>query len=182
MKNIKKLLALILVTAMCVSMTGCMSNARGAAAAQSAVLEVSAAPVEGEETVLEKNPEEYSDDIQGLCKFMEENKVTAGERIQMEYGVIGAMNGYKYTYTYDGSAVQLEVYEFAAEGLSETAQKVVDSVKANGTFELLDNVIPAQLSADGRFMLIYTDEKSAKRENNIAHKAHVVECFEAFTA
>lgn len=182
MRNIKKMLALVMVIALCVAMTGCMSNARGAAAAQPAVLEVSAAPAEGEETVLEKNPDEYSDDIQGLCKFMEDNKVTAGERIQMEYGVIGAMNGYKYSYTYDGSAVQLEVYEFAAEDLSETAQKIVDSVKTSGKFELLDNIIPAQLSADGRFMLIYTDEKAAKKENNIAHKEHVVACFEAFTA
>ena len=182
MKNIKKLLAVVLVAVLCVSMTGCMANTRGTAAQATSVLEVSAAPVEGEETVLEKDAEKYSDDIQGLCKFMEDNKVTAGERIQMEYAVIGAMNGYKYSYTYDGSAVQLEVYEFATEGLSETAQIVVDSVRSNGTFELLENVIPAQLSEDGRFMLIYTDSKSEKKENNIAHKAHVEACFEAFTA
>lgn len=180
MKNIKKLFAVILVIAMCVSMTGCMSNARNAAV-QVPALEVSAAPAEGEEPVM-KDPADYSDDIQGLCKFMEENKVTAGERIQMEYGVIGAMNGYKYSYTYDGSAVQLEVYEFAAEGLSETAQTVIDSVKNNGEFELLDNNIPAKLSADGRFMLIYTDGKAEKKDNNKAHKQHVVACFEAFTA
>ena len=181
MKNIKKLFALVLVVALCVSMTGCMSGAKNNQV-QTAVLEVSAAPTEGEETVAEKDPAKYSDDIQGLCKFMEENKVTAGERIQMEYGVIGAMNGYKYSYMYDGSAVQLEVYEFAVEGLSETAKTVIESVKKDGQFELLDNTIPAQLSADGRFMLIYTDDKAAKKDNNIAHKAHVVECFEAFTA
>lgn len=181
MKNIKKLLALVLVVALCASLTGCMSGANRNQA-QTAVLEVSAAPTEGEEAAAMKDPADYSDDIQGLCKFLEENKVTAGERIQMEYGVIGAMNGYKYSYMYDGSAVQLEVYEFAAEGLSETAQQVVDAVKNNGKFELLDNTIPAQLSADGRFMLIYTDEKAEKKDNNKAHKAHVVECFEAFTA
>lgn len=179
MKNIKKWLAAALIAALCLSMVGC-------AAQQTTTLEkleTSAAPAEGEEISAElKDPANYDDDIQGLCKFMEDCKVTAGERVQMEYGVIGAVNGYKYAYTYDGSNVQLEVYEFAQEGLSETAQSVIDSVKTNGSFVLLDNTIPAKISANGRYMLIYTDEKAEKEDSNKAHKQHVLDCFETFTA
>ena len=181
MKNIKKLLAAVLVVVLCLSMTGCVSSTSTTANLET--LETSAAPAEGEEATVEmKDPANYDDTVQGLCAFMEDCKVTAGERVQMEYGVIGALNGYKYAYTYNSSSVQLEVYEFDTENLSETAQQVIDSVKANGTFELLDNTIPAQISADGRYMLIYTDEKSAKEDANKAHKEHVVECFETFTA
>ena len=178
MKNIKKWLAVAMIAALCLSMTGCMSNS--GAVSGVATLETSAA-ADGEETVA-KDPSAFEDGIQGLCAYMEDCKVTAGERIQMEYGVIGAVNGYKYTYTYEDSQVQLEVYEFPTEDVSEQVQSIVDSVKANGSFELLDNVIPAQISEDGRYMLIYTDEKAEKKDANKAHKEHVVECFETFTA
>ena len=179
MKNIKMWLAAVLVGVLCLSMTGCAAQQTTALE----TLETSAAPAEGEEAVVElKDPADYEDSVKGLCAFMEDCKVTAGERIQMEYGVIGASNGYKYTYTYEGSQVQLEVYEFPAEEVSETAQSIIDSVKNNGSFQLLDNTIPAQLSANGRYMLIYTDEKSEKKDANKAHKEHVVKCFETFTA
>lgn len=179
MKNIKKWLAAALIGALCLSMTACAAQQTTSLH----TLETSTAPAEGEEAVVElKDPANYEDDVQGLCAFMEDCKVTAGERVQMEYGVIGAVNGYKYAYTYEGSQVQLEVYEFPAEELSETAQEIIDSVRDNGTFQLLDNTIPAQLSANGRYMLIYTDEKSEKEDANKAHKEHVVKCFETFTA
>ena len=179
MKNIKKWLAVALVIALCLSMTGCMT--RSSQVTGTATLETSEVTLDGEETAA-KDPSAFEDGIQGLCAYMEDCEVTAGERIQMEYGVIGAINGYKYTYTYEGSQVQLEVYEFPTEDIPELAQTVIDSVKANGSFELLDNVIPAQISENGRYMLIYTDEKTKKEEANQAHKEHVVECFETFTA
>ena len=179
MKNIKKLLALVLAIVLCLGMTACAAKNTTA----TATLETSEAVAEGEETAaLVKDPADYEDGIQGLCAYMEDCKVTAGERIQMEYSVIGAANGYKYTYAYEGSQVQLEVYEFPTEELSETAKTVIDAVKNNGSFVLLDNTIPATLSADGRYMLIYTDEKAEKEDANKAHKEHVVECFETFTA
>ena len=178
MKNIKRLFAIVLVLALCVSMTGCMAPKKAAVPS----LETSAAPAEGEETAEVKDPAVYDDDIQGLCRFMEDCKVTAGERVQMSYDVIGAANGYKYSYTYNNSNVQLEVYEFAVEELSETAQEIQKSVKETGSFQILDNTVPAQLSADGRFMLIFTDTKAEKEEANKAHREHVVQCFEAFTA
>lgn len=179
MKNIKKWIAVLLAMVLCLSLTACAGNQTTA----SAKLEVSQAAAEGEETAeTVKDPAGYDKDIQGLCKYLEDCGVTAGERVQMEYDVIGAENGYKYVYSYNDSSVQLEVYEYAAEGLSAAAQTVVDSVKANGSFELLDKQIPAQISADGRFMLIYTDDRAEKKDQNKAHKEHVVACFEAFTA
>ena len=145
-----------------------------------ATLETSSTASEGETAEsTDKDPAGYDDDIQGLCKYLEDCKVAAGEKVQMSYDFIGAENGYKYVYRYADSAVQLEVYEFPAE-LSETAKALQDAVRADGTFKVLDNTVPGYLSNDGRFLLIYTDAKSEKEDANKTHKEHVLECFNMF--
>lgn len=180
MKNIKKCIAVILVLMLCFGMTACSASRQTTTTIS---LETSADPMDGEAVQNEmKDPADYDDDIHGLCAFLRDCKVTAGESIQMEYGVIGAVNGYKFTYGYNSSNVQLEVYEFPTEELSEEAQNVIGSVRENGSFDFLDGTIPAILSADGRYMLIYTDAKAEKEDANKVHKAHVLDCFEAFTA
>lgn len=180
MKNIKKWIAVILAVLMCLSLTGCAGNR---AAAGGAKLEVSEKAEDGSYVTGEvKDPAQYEQNVQGLCKFLEDCGVAAGDRVQMEYGVIGAKNGYKYVYAYGDSSVQLEVYEYDTEALSDTAKAILDAVKTEGCFHLLDNTVPAQLSADCRYMLIYTDERAAKNDANKAHKEHVVKCFETFTA
>lgn len=179
MKNIKKWIAVLLAAALCLSMTACASSQQTA----TVKMETSTVAEDGEETAAEiKDPADYEDDIQGLCRFLEDCKVTAGEKIQMSYDVIGAVNGYKYAYSYNDSNVQLEIYEFPEEDISETAQEIIDAVRGNGEFEILDNTIPAQISADGRYLMIYTDSKAEKEDANKAHKNHVDQCFAAFTA
>lgn len=178
MKHIKKWIAVVLAAMLCVSMTACATSSQTTVE----TLETSSTAEDGETAVETKDPANYDDDIQGLCKYLKDSALTVGERVQMSYDVIGAANGYKYAYQYNGSSVQLEVYEFPTEEISEIAQQVIDSVRANGSFEILDNTVPATLSADGRYMLIYTDSKAEKEELNKAHKEHVMACFEAFTA
>ena len=136
MKNIKKLLAVLLAALLCVSVTACANNSASSTAV--ATLETSSTASEGETAEsTDKDPAGY----QGLCKYLEDCKVAAGEKVQMSYDVIGAENGYKYVYRYADSAVQLEVYEFPAE-LSETAKALQDAVRADGTFKVLDNTVP----------------------------------------
>ena len=178
MKNIKKLLAVLLAALLCVSVTACANNSSSSTAV--ATLETSSTASGGETAEsTDKDPAGYGDDIQGLCKYLEDCKVAAGEKAQMSYDVIGAENGYKYVYRYADSAVQLDVYEFPAE-LSETAKALQDAVRADGTFKVLDNTVPGYLSNDGRFLLIYTDAKSEKEDANKTHKEHVLECFNTF--
>lgn len=115
-----------------------------------------------------------------MCKYFEDNHLAVGEKVQMSYDVIGALNGYKYAYRYNDSNVQLELYEFPTEDIPEAAQSVIDSLRADGSFTILDNTVPGHLSGDGRFLMIYTDAKSEKDEVSKAHKAHVLSCFDAF--
>lgn len=175
MKNIKKLMALVLAAALCASLAACAAPQTAVAA-----LETSSTTEDGETVTDDKDPADYDADIQGMCKFFEESGLTAGEKVQMSYDVIGALNGYKYAYSYNDSSVQVELYEFPTENISETAQAVIDSVREAGSFEILDSTVPAQISEDGRFMMVYTDAKAEGDEVSKAHKAHVTACFEAF--
>ena len=176
MKNIKKLMALVLAAALCVSLAACAVPQTSADK-----LETSSTTEDGEAVTEDKDPADYETDIQGLCKFFEESGLTAGEKVQMSYDVIGAVNGYKYAYSYNDSSVQVELYEFPTENIPETAQAVIDSVREAGSFEILDSTVPAQISEDGRFMMVYTDAKAEGDETSKAHKAHVTACFEAFS-
>ena len=132
MKNIKKLMALVLAAALCVSLAACAVPQTSAD-----TLETSSTTEDGEAVAEDKDPADYETDIQGLCKFFEESGLTAGEKVQMSYDVIGAVNGYKYAYSYNDSSVQVELYEFPTENIPETAQAVIDSVREAGSFEIL---------------------------------------------
>lgn len=89
MKNIKKLLAVLLAALLCVSVTACANNSSSSTAV--ATLETSSTASEGETAEsTDKDPAGYDDDIQGLCKYLEDCKAAAGEKVQMSYDVIGA--------------------------------------------------------------------------------------------
>ena len=166
MKNIRKLAALLLAVVLCASLAAC-------AAPQASVetLETSSTTEDGEPITTEKDP----------ADFEMASGLVVGERVQMSYDVIGAANGYKYTYQYNDSSVQLELYEFPTENIPEAAQTVIDSVRERGSFEILDNTVPAQLSESGRFMIIYTDAKAESGDEvSVAHRDHVTACFTAF--
>ena len=81
------------------------------------------------------------------------------------------------------SGVDQSTPEQTQQDLSELARirrEKLDSLRAEGSFTILDNTVPGYLSGDGRFLMIYTDEKSEKDEVSKAHKAHVLSCFDAF--
>ena len=172
----KALAALLLAAALCASLAAC-------AAQQTAVekLETSSTAEDGTPVTTDQDPNDFEMDVSGMCDYFEASGLAAGERVQMSYDVIGAVNGYKYAYQYNDANVQLEVYEFPTENIPETAQAVLDAVRENGSFEILDTTVPAQLSESGRFMIIYTDAKAESGDEvSTAHRAHVLECFEAF--
>lgn len=176
MKNIRKLAALLLAVVLCASLAAC-------AAPQASVetLETSSTTEDGEPITIEKDPADFEMDVDGMCDYFEASGLVVGERVQMSYDVIGAVNGYKYTYQYNDSSVQLELYEFPTENIPEAAQTVIDSVRERGSFEILDNTVPAQLSESGRFMIIYTDAKAESGDEvSVAHRDHVTACFTAF--
>ncbi len=169
-KTAKKCLAALLASALCVSLASCAPGAVQ-------VPEIAVSEAE-QETPAPKDPANYDRDAQGLCKYLEDCGVAAGDRVQMSFDVIGAKNGYKYNYRYNGSSVQLEVYEFDLENLPEAGVKALETLRASGKFDVVGNLVEGTLSTDERFLLVYTDTKTD--EASTAHREHVAACFDRF--
>ena len=53
---------------------------------------------------------------------------------------------------------------------------MLDSVKADGSFTMLDNDVPATLNSDGKYMLLYTDGSTSAE--NTAQRERVLQLFE----
>ena len=118
----------------------------------------------------------FDDDLAGLCQYMEANQAVTGEKIEMSYKEIGAVNGFRYLFKFDGSTVQAEFYEFDLDNLDEKGNACISSVREKGFFSLLGNDVPATL--EGKYLMIYTDGDSD--EVNTAQKEKVLNLFQDF--
>ena len=177
---VKKLLAL--AAAACLAFTLAACGSTGTSLPSLTLPGGESSAVSGEEageTALEPVEDTgFSDDLEGLCQYMEENYAVAGEKEEMSYQEIGAIGGYRYLFTYNGASLQVGFYQFDLEDLNEKAQACLDSVKAQGTFTILDNQVPAVLSDNGKYLMIYTDAKDDDTSN--AQRQRVEELFRGF--
>ena len=103
----------------------------------------------------------------------------SGTPVDMEASFIGAKDGVKYTCSYEGSNnITVEVYEYDTSSLNDTAKEIIDSVKKDGTFELMGMTAEATLSDGGKYLMIYKD--SASCEVHDARTQQVKEDFVSF--
>ena len=116
------------------------------------------------------------DTLEGLCEYLADGLAFAGDPVEMSYKEIGAIAGVRYRFTYNGSTVQVELYEFDLENLDEKGKACLDSVKDTGKFTVLDNEVPAILN--GKYLMIYTD--TSKKDENTAQKERVEQLFADF--
>lgn len=126
------------------------------------------------------NPQmaEYTNDFEGLVKYMADSELIAGEGTNMSADFIGAEAGQKFAFKYKEAAITCELYSFDLENLPEKGREVLDSVKANGTFKSLDKDISAVLSDNGKFMMIYVCSSNDEAYLNFTDRMH--EKFKAF--
>lgn len=186
MRLFKKGLLLLLSILMAVSFAGCFGQQQvaneslklpGAITGESeASAESGAAPEEVKLT----QQSECDDDLAGLCKYLEGNYAVAGAKSEMAYEFIGAIAGYKYIFDYEGKSIQTEVYEFDLDNLDETAKEVIQNVENDGKFTVLENEVPAVMSDNGKYLMIYID--NATDEKVVAQKERVLELFKGFKA
>ena len=89
----------------------------------------------------------------------------------MQNEVIGAVAGYRFVVTLDGGNALVELYEFDKDKLNDSAKMVIDSVKKDGTFNMLDiSNVKAELSDNEKYLMIYNDPKSEGDNSDAAHK------------
>lgn len=190
----KKILALAAAAALALTLAACggspeqlptltVPGEESASSAASAVSGAESSSASGSEEssqaprqeILES---EFEDTLEGLCQYLEQNHAVTGDKIEMSYKEIGAIGGFRYKFLYNGSTVQAEFYEFDLENLDEKGRDCLDSVKAEGKFTVLDNEVPAALSNNGKYLMIYTDSNSDAK--NTAQRENVQKLFQEF--
>ena len=152
MKRFKKVIALVLAVFVISSFAGCAS----APQSQSKTVKIS----------------EFTDNgIKSLCTSLNKDELIPDEATDMQNEVIGAVAGYRFVVTLDGGNALVELYEFDKDKLNDSAKKVIDSVKKDGTFNMLDiSNVKAELSDNEKYLMIYNDPKSEGDNPDAAHK------------
>lgn len=136
----------------------------------------SQAPVSSEPTVSQSSVE---DNLKGLEKYLTGNGVLSGDPAETRADIIGAKSGVRYQFPYNGKDnVTAEFYEFDAANLNDKAKEVLDSVRSNGSFTLMDQQISAVLSDNGKYLMIYKD--TVKEDENKAYEEKVTKLFKEF--
>ncbi|WP_099205118.1 hypothetical protein [Scatolibacter rhodanostii] len=179
----KKIAVLITSLILVFTLTGCMPtnrNSANATASVDLVLPTKAGEASGQEEIdLPKiSDTDFKDDMAGLCEYLEKTYSVADEKAQMSYDVIEAKDGYRYLFRYNKSTVQIEVYEFDLENLTEEAKTNLENVKANGKLKVIEKEVDAVLSNSGKYVMIYQDQ--SKEEANAVQKERVIDLFKTF--
>ena len=102
----------------------------------------------------------------------------------MDASLIVAKEGRKYT----KKNIKIELYVYDTNNLNDTANQIIESVKNNGEFVILDlPAVKAYLSDNGKYLMIYSDD-SIKKDNpnteaaNYKAREEVIEKFKSFYA
>lgn len=178
----KKVAALVLSLIMVLGLAGCARQNPNAITPTELVLPNEETVSEGEEPkeLVVKKSSEYADSFDGLKQYLSDNYIVAGDPITMSFEAIGAVDGCKFAMKYDGRSGSVEVYEFDLENLSEIAKDCLDSIKENGYYTMLDTEVPAEISENGKYIMIYTFEDSTDKLKE--QKERAIELFKDFHA
>jgi hypothetical protein len=131
------------------------------------------------QAVSKPSTESYDDNLAGLEKYLSANSVISGNPTKMQADFIGAKSGDKYQASFNGNNnVTVELYEFDPSNLNDTAKQVIGSVKKSGSFNIMDRDVPAVLSANEKYLMIYRDSNTA--DQNKAHEKDAAKLFQEF--
>lgn len=164
--NIRKLVAIMLTLVLIFSFAGCMAT--------SSTKKVQT--VTDPATADEISYRSYEDSLEGLCKYFADlgyaydfTEATGDESdpVVMRADMIGADEGYKFTYTYSGKTTVLELYSYT--DMSNKFYKQAESEgKITVSEELENGTVDIVLSDNGKYLMIYNDEAgNAEREEAI---------------
>lgn len=145
-------------------------------------------------TADEVDAKNFEDNLNGLSNYFakkgyittKDGKIDESTVTVMDASLIGAKEGKKYAASYGGKAITIELYEYNVNNLNDTAKAVVDSVKTNGEFTILDlPSVKAYLSNNGRYIMVYTDDSidnanPDKESDNYKHREEVIKNFKSF--
>jgi hypothetical protein len=170
--SMKKNLLISAALIMCLMFTSCGAGNVG----------VSSSPKKASSSVSsEVSDKSFGDSLDGLKAYMKKAAGFSGTPTNMRADFIGAEKGIKYIFSHNGkNNVTVELYSFDTSNLSDSAEKVIDSVKSDGYFTIMDKNINAVMSDSGKYMMIYTN--SSTDDDNKAYDKNVLKLFKGFKA
>lgn len=110
--------------------------------------------------------------------FVYNGYVVSGTEQEVAEDMIGAINGIRYSATFGSSVFTVELYEYDTSNLSDTAKKIIDEINTTGSFIMLGQNIPAEISDNGKYLMVYTD--ASVEQANIDHHTQVSNVFKAW--
>lgn len=177
----KKLLFLTIACALAVTFTAC-----GSSTGNKPELSSTASMAETE----------VQDTFEDLCTYLNGNGIISGTPIDMNSEIIGASDGRRYSATYDGGEVHVELYEFDMEKLAQIAKEKnydlekltalatqnLESIRKDGSLEILSGKekVEALLSNNGKYVMIYADPDTG--ESHLAQRQKAETLFKEFKA
>ncbi len=173
----KKILLFVICAVMAVSFTGCF----GTGGSSLPAVQTSEAP---DSTKI--NAKDYNNNLEGLEKYFVDLGYIPKDAVatEMMYNVIGAVDGDRYYFTVNSSAIYIELYEYNPDKLNEDGVRVIGEVKKDGKFYVFNNedeeniAYEATLSDNEKYLMIYTDNSTD--QENIKRKEDVIKTLKAF--
>ena len=114
--------------------------------------------------------------------YMEEGGYIKGSGEELTASAVGAEYGERYTISSGGSKIYVELYEYTDTD-SALAQEILSEAADKGTFSLYKDLstenTSAAVSADGKYLMLYTD--SSSNANNIQTKNDAIEAVKSYS-
>ena len=177
----KKIMALAAAAALLVALTACGAGDVGGADYMAGKESSSQAADSSQASEPSVGETDVEDSLAGLQTYLAGVGAVSGEPKKMQAELIGAKEGAKYQYGFEGNNnVTVELYEFDLENLSQQGEKTLESVKQSGKFTIMDREVEASVSDSGKYLMIYTD--TAGGEKHDQHRKEAQDAFKTFKA
>lgn len=202
----KKLIPFVICAAMALALTGCAAQSgpqlesvqasateSNTSSQDSNTSKTDDTSKEESSTAKEIKADDYDNNLKGLEKYFVDMGYIPekSEPTEMMYGVIGAIDGDRYNFIVNSTAIYLELYEYNPDDLKDEksdnykeGNRVINEVKKDGKFYVFDNnggdnvAYEAFLSDNGKYLMIYTDNSTDA--GNVQRKNDVIKALKEF--
>ncbi len=165
----KKIIAAILGAVTVVSLAGCAGSGQS-------LEKLSTGSAPDADTI---KASDYTNNLEGLEKYL-----VALDYIPKKSEPTEMLS--RYNFIVDNATVIVELYEYDTDNIGEEGKRVIDEIKTNGEFYVFgkdtkldgNEAYPADLSDNGKYLLIYTDTSTDIA--NVQRKADFTEKVKAF--
>lgn len=171
----KKILLIVLAALMALSAASC---GMGASNTEAATIEIA--------SVDDVKLDDYENTFDGLINYFKkigyilcaDNGASNTTQVDLNAESIGAKQGKRFKFAYEGSTVTMELYELYT-GADATSTDALEEAKKTGTLNVFDiEKFDVHFSNNSKYMMIYLDKDDD--EENTSRKESAIELFKKF--